>query len=394
MQMRPETPRREIVRIMRVLAELMERALPRRVRADDIFLPWQTTSATLLARIARQGRTIALLLDSGHDLDAEMVMRSLLEHTTLFAWLAITPDDPSRQWRAREPDQNTLWWMIDQYRREKKLTEDQHTWLGGLLDDQMRSALRAMKQRVNAVPDRGQFPSVEEMATEVDAHWAPRLAGWQRAAPRTPGFAVTFRGHYWTLYTRGSSSVHPDYGAIRRFLRPPMRSGYQRHYLVPEDRGEQVDVVLSLTVFLMADALAVADAVLGWSTYDEALRVLGRWDEVRAPALLAGTIATLLNGQAGRHYGEALGSLVSVEMTAELLGIIVVDGGGWTRLTNQLGTNTWTLEDERRAPVSVGEWGPGLELGPQVLPRMELLARTEWSDPRTLRPNTWPAEVP
>ena len=176
----------------------------------------------------------------------------------------------------------------------------------------------------------GLFPSVEAMATEVDAHWAPRLAGWQGAEPRTPGFAVTFRGHYWTLYTRGSSSVHPDYAAARRFLREPAHSGYQRHYLVREVRSEQVDVVLSLTVFLVANALSVADAVLGWSTYVEALRVLERWDEVRGPALLAGMISLLLNGEAGRLYGQVDGSLISVEMTENEITMIVVEGERWT----------------------------------------------------------------
>lgn len=364
------------------------------MRADDVFLPWDTTAATLLARIAEQGNTIAVLVEGRHELDAEMVMRSLLEHTTLFAWLAITPDDNSRDWKARDPEQNTLWWMIDQYEREKKLTEDQETWLGGVLDEPMRQALRTMKKRVNALPSRGEFPSVRMQAAEVDGHWAPRLDGWYRSEPKTPGFAITFRGHYWTLYTRGSTSVHPDWGAIRRFLRPPSRSGYQRHYLEPEETGEDVGVFAKIAPYLMADAIAVADAALGWQAYDDALRVLGRWEEVRAPGLLAAGIRMLLGGQDGRQYGRAGSQLVSVEMTEGEVAIVVIeDASNWTRLSHRSGTHEWKLVNEHEEEITPGAIGANMELGPAVMMRVELLAEAEWLSGAD-KPSDWPDSAP
>jgi hypothetical protein len=175
------------VAVFRGLADLIHGSLPRRVTADDVFLPWETTAATLLARIARQGETIAFLIEAGHELDAEMVVRSQLDHEILFAWLAITPQDTSRPWKARDPDQNTLWWMVSQYQRDKALTEDQELNVGGILDQQLRDALRAMKKRVNALPARGEFPAVRELAEEVDAHWGLRIDGFSSAPPRTPG---------------------------------------------------------------------------------------------------------------------------------------------------------------------------------------------------------------
>ena len=46
---------------------------------------------------------MALLIENSRELDAQMVMRSLLEHLTLFAWLAIEPADSSHNWKARSP---------------------------------------------------------------------------------------------------------------------------------------------------------------------------------------------------------------------------------------------------------------------------------------------------
>jgi hypothetical protein len=393
--LRPGSPRDEIAATLRGLAALIRDHLPRRVEARDAFLPWETTAATLLARIARQSETLALLIERGHDLDAEMVMRSLLEHTTLFAWLAITPDDTSRTWRARTPEENTLWWMVDQYKREKKLIQDQEQWIGGVLDDDTRSALRAMKRRLKKIPSRGAFPRVDELAEEVDAHWARRLMGWMDAKPRTPGFAVTFRGHYWTLYTQGSSSVHPDYGAIRRFVKPPPRSGYQRHYISTESNGADVAVHVSISAYLIGDAIAVADAVLDWTAYDRALLILGRWDIVQGPNAIVFAVRAALDDRDGRLYARAGTRHVSIARSGgELHVTTVVDDGTWTDLRHTLGTRDWHMtsrdEPERKIDVRADE----TELAEIVAAAIELLAEAEWDDAATAQPEAWPATAP
>jgi hypothetical protein len=66
--LRPDSPRDEIAATLRGLAALIRDYLPRRVEAGDVFLPWETTAAALLARIARQSETLALLIERGHDL--------------------------------------------------------------------------------------------------------------------------------------------------------------------------------------------------------------------------------------------------------------------------------------------------------------------------------------
>lgn len=125
-------------------------------------------------------------------------------------------------------------------------------------DAVLRRALREMTNQVNRLYARGDVPSVLQQAEEVDLHWAPRLDGRQTAAPGDPGFTVTFRGHHWTLHSHGSTSVHPDYGAIRRFLVPPSLSDYQRHRLVREAPTPEVNVFLSIASYLMGDACCAA----------------------------------------------------------------------------------------------------------------------------------------
>src|SRR4051794_35233470 len=90
--MLPDASRAEIVDRTRLVADVLERALPRTVW-NEVPHRFNTIAPLLLARIAGQGRTVATLLEQGHELDARMVMRSAFEHLTLVAWLAIDPPE-------------------------------------------------------------------------------------------------------------------------------------------------------------------------------------------------------------------------------------------------------------------------------------------------------------
>lgn len=389
MPVRRDSSRSEIAADLDALASLIRRHLPRRVDANTLMLNWETTSALLLARIARQSESIGLLIRHGHDSDATAVARSLLEHLTLFAWLAIEPADESRAWRARNPADNTLWWMASQVRREKKNIEDQHVHLGLELSPHHRAALKAAMKEVAKLNLPAKFPEIRERAEEVDAHWSRRIDGWQTAEPGETGVVVTFRGHYWTLFYDGSAHVHPSYTAIRRFLGSPRRSGYQRHYIQPEPAPPVVGVGLAITAYLVADAIAIADEALGWDAYDDALRVLDRWDEVRAPNLLL-DVARRLLGRRRRRFGRADGALVRVETRAHEMSFTkVLPNGDWSQLRNTSGTRLW----HRDLPDGTEDIDPrktGFELGPAVREWLDLLA-----DARRLsrKPRGWPADL-
>ncbi|HEX8205658.1 MAG TPA: DUF5677 domain-containing protein, partial [Solirubrobacteraceae bacterium] len=302
-----DAPRGEIVERLRGVATLIERHLPKQVPAGTFLLPWETVAPTLLARIAGQGRSIATLIEASHEIDSVIVMRSMLEHVTLFAWLAITPDDPSRRWKARNPDLNTEWWMVDQANREKRLTERRQQWLG-LIDENLRESIRRGKVILkNIDTPAGGFPVVEEMAEEIDARWGGKLTGWPDAQPQTVEFVSTARGNYWTLYTHGNSSTHPNYGTIRQFLRPLPYFDGERATVTPEAPTGQVDVFAAIAGFLMTAATSIADEVLGWNVHDPAMRLLGRYDQALAPRDLTRLIVTNLQGRDGVSYGLARG---------------------------------------------------------------------------------------
>ena len=62
MPVRPDSSRSEIAADLDALASLIRDHLPRRVDAKTLMLNWETTSALLLARIARQSESIGLLI--------------------------------------------------------------------------------------------------------------------------------------------------------------------------------------------------------------------------------------------------------------------------------------------------------------------------------------------
>lgn len=80
---------------------------------------------------------------------------------------------------------------------------------------------------------------------------------------------------------------------------------------------------MSIATYLLADACSIADAALGWETYDSALRQLDRWSEVRAPKLLAAGIRQELGEGDGRRYGRAGSRMVSVEIIEGEVAVVV-----------------------------------------------------------------------
>ncbi len=391
--MDPDAPRQEIVERLRAVATLIERRLPKQVPAGAFLLPWETVAPTLLARIAGQGRSIATLIEAGHETDAVIVMRSMLEHVTLFAWLAITLDDPSRQWKARNPDRNTEWWMVDQARREKKLTENRQQWLG-IIDARMRESIRRGKEILKDIDTPpGPFPRVLEMAAENDARWGGKLAGWPDAQPQTLEFVSTARGNYWTLYTYGSSSTHPDYGTIRRFLRPLPYFNDTKAAVMPEIATGGVDVFASIAGFLLTSVTSVADAVLGWEIHVEAMTLLGRYDQAIAPRDLTRLIVMTVGERDGVMYGVSRGLRFAIEHRAGTVAMTVLRADRkWTRVEHPVGSARWTLTASDGSRVELGR-DDDRRFGSEIAGRLEFLADADLTSLSRVRPDDWPPDV-
>ena len=391
--MYPDAARSEIVERLQAVSALIERQLPKQVPAGTFLLPWETVAPTLLARVAGQGRSIATLIEAGHEIDAVIVMRSMLEHVTLFAWLAITPNDPSRQWKARDPERNTEWWMVDQANREKRLTERRQQWLG-LIDENLRESIRRGKAILESIDTpTTAFPRVEEMAAEIDARWGGKLSGWPDAEPQTLEFVSTARGNYWTLYTHGSSSTHPNYGTIRQFLRPLPYFDGERATVTPEATSGQVDVFASIAAFLLGAATSIADEVLGWDIHDEATRLLGRNDQALAPRDLTRLIVTNLQGREGVAYGVSRGQRFSIELRDGTVAMTVVaDAGAWTRLEHPTGSSRWTLTASDGSQVELGRDDDD-RFGAEISGRLELLAEAHLPAMTRNTPADWPTDA-
>jgi hypothetical protein len=314
--MRPDAPREEFVRRIRALSDLIERELPATV-SSQIPCNWSVVSALLRARIATQGRSLATLLEARCELDARMVMRSMLDHLTLLAWLAIDPSElhgdeaGDKKWQARNPERNTRWWIADQFRREKADRGKQHA-LFGILDQPARAALRKQKILLKDALGWGEFPSVEDMANEVDAWWW-RFEGWSRAQPGDPSFVNTIRGFYWTLYKVGNASTHPDLGVMVNTFLERVENDRSLARVQPERAVSTVDPFAGMAVFLLLHTMSVSENVCKTQGLDDALRILDRFDAVRGPDLLLAKIDEVLAGRDGRRYGRIAGQPLCVE---------------------------------------------------------------------------------
>ncbi len=385
--MYPNASREEIVLRIRAVADVIERALPRQVPLAPFLLPWETVAPTLMARMAGQGRSISTLLEGGHELDAEVVMRSLLEHLLLFSWLAITPDDASRKWKARDPASNTEWWMVVQAQREKRLIEDRQKWLD-VLDDELRAGIRAAKRELGDVEiPEGRFPRVEDMAEEVHAHWAGRVLGWPAAEPRTAQFASTATGLYWTLYTRGNASVHPDYGVIRTFLHPLPYFDSRKASVRPERAGDRVSVFAGYAAFLLATAATVADEVLGWGIHPAAMDAIGRFEHAVGPGFLVAWVRAIVEGDTAR-YASVDARRLRVAVRDGVVSVTVVEAGSWTTLEYAPERTEWTLVHSGGGRERLGPENDE-RFGAQIDRHLELLAAVDrqWSaEP----PSAWP----
>jgi hypothetical protein len=276
----PDAPRTEITGRIRRVSDRLNAGLPATV--PDGWPPVFTTIAPLLlARIAGEGRTIATLIGRRHELDAQMVVRSMLEHLTLVAWLAIQPETPgpedgpgAEHGTGRPPrsrDEKTKWWAADQCRRDQRHLEDQQKLIGDI-DSDVRARIKTVKAEMKNEFGWGELPKLRPMAKEVDAAWGGKLPGWARAGPREPAFPLTVEGLYLTLYTAGNRSTHPSLGQLMgTFLESTPENGRQAR-LVAEPLTDRVSPLVSISAYLLLYACGIAEHLYGGAVLDDALR--------------------------------------------------------------------------------------------------------------------------
>lgn len=375
--MQPDALRPDVASRLRRLADLIEADLPANL---DIRVPysWAAITTLLMARLAGLARTSATLIEAGHDLDGQMVMRSMFEHGLLLAWLSIDPDDEVEGPAGRGREARTRWWSADQLRREQGLYGKHQVQLGSLSAPIPREQIKKVKQVFKDELGWGELPRLQAMAEETDSYWAPRLAGWPNAEPGDQDYPLTQRGFYLILHQLGNWSVHPSLQALTaRFVTDQEGTGIGE--LHPEAAEDGADAVLAITAYLLLYAISVMRETAGWPDLDEALRVLDRFDVVRGPDLLLEQLVAVLDGRQGAVRGVSDAGAVEVSHYEGLTAVRVGEPGSQLIVAHLPGP-IWTVEQEG---------GPARVAGPRELDQIvteltrvrEILAKTVWNDP-------------
>jgi hypothetical protein len=226
------------------------------------------------------------------------------------------------------------------------------------------------------------------MAREADVRWGGKVDGWPNVDPGVPAYTTTLRGFYRLLFQAGNAAAHPHLVALVATYTASDDLGVA---LVPEAAGDEVDPYVGITAYLVLYAIGVADQALGWGSLDEALRILGRWDDVRGPGTFLREADALLDGHDGRRFGAVDGRQVSVERAGAVTSFVAIEWGSWTRIRHVPGP-IWSLDD----PQGEFFFGPPEMTGP--ITRAIALARrqmdaAEWRGVEEVDPG-WPEEAP
>jgi len=148
---------------------------------------WLIAGPGLMARATRTLHAMHLLKAGGFEADGYTLLRSLYEHVTRFAWLAVDP-----------PKHLPLWLKWD---REERLKVD-----NDLIEakDQRRlpGAVRAQfEAERDSIP--GKLQPLKELAQQADDYWSARL---EAHAGREARYGLT--GLYRVLYRHSSAVAH------------------------------------------------------------------------------------------------------------------------------------------------------------------------------------------
>ncbi len=215
--------------------------LPAEVEARTHRDAWHWVAPALVARAAGSLEAIMALRPLGREADPIILLRSLYEHVTTFAWLAAEPD----------ADRMGRWLKSDRAMRIK-IDDDCRRLNLPLLDDETRADFeRIIASIPNAMPD------LLLRAEAADAHWVGQL----------PGFAVSseipqsFRGLYGIAYRRFSAVAHPSDMGLN-FVATPIGGRRQRVGL--ETQHPETHGPFGLAAVVFGVGLFVASTSLGW----------------------------------------------------------------------------------------------------------------------------------
>jgi hypothetical protein len=179
------------------LVALLDAQLPYRPVAADKD-PMQLIGPALLTRAAGTVQAIARLAGLRRQADAGVLLRVLLEHVVMFAWLSAGPGN----------ERFLLWFKNDTHRR---LTMHRDAPVGiDILPPAMKALFEGVMSRVD-----GKLPDTRTCAREADEYWTSRLPGVM--SPENSW--GSFLGLYQIVFRYMSSFTHPNLMGLSAVIR-------------------------------------------------------------------------------------------------------------------------------------------------------------------------------
>jgi Family of unknown function (DUF5677) len=207
---------------------------------------WLLVGPGLIARATESLEAILALAPLHRDADAAILLRSLYEHVTTFAWLSANPCEE----RMREWDKSDVIALL-------RMDVDCQIVGEQFLSEEDRSKF----EQVLAKASGSSMPSLLDRATAADAHWSGKIAWLHGSAA-----LESFRGVYAVAYRATSAIAHPSSTG----LDPVMTGGDDGRTVIQLDkRHEGRGGPFAPAIVVYALGLHVCCAALGWPAKDE-----------------------------------------------------------------------------------------------------------------------------
>ena len=361
------------------------------------MLPYDFASiaSLLLTRLASQARAIAVLMDNGIDLETRTIVRSLLEHLVLLAWLAIDGVQGGQGTvlaDLRSSEERTRWWVADQFRRQQRLLDEQVPAFPPFLDAATRAGLRDAKKLLKTERAWGELPRIQDMARAADACWGGNVTGWPAAIAGQPAFGLTLYGFHLTLFQAGNASTHPNLDAAFGAFTTPKNADDANVMLTPARAGRPLSVATALTPYVLLYAFGIAERRLAWTSMDDALRVLGRFEVVRGPGLSLTAAWEVLGATDARRFGLDADTWISVQRRGDETTYVAIEQTGWVRLRHRPGP-LWTWDGEHIESTHAGRMELDEEFARRIAGARMRVKQARWLSAGH-RSHAWPPAAP
>lgn len=230
------------------LIALVQREIPRPV-SDQ----WESYGSMLLARSAGTLRSIERLDPGARTLDASALLRTLFDHVTLFAWVAINPPEHIQRWIASGAKHN-----LNEHKAWKPYGIT-------LLD------ANAEQETIQLAASARGMPNIAQRAAEADDYWISRIPG---IAPKHQSQSVSsFRSLYRTVFQLGSVATHPNVAQASHFVKESP-TGWTAHW--ERTPGGHDHHWWAIGPYVLGLGLLVASEALGWPNARDIARATGR----------------------------------------------------------------------------------------------------------------------